>query len=93
MWAKILLGAGRYILGLIVMISPLAILMAGGKDPQIFVFGLLTPPLTLFILPQVLIGLYFMLTGKPRIRLDITLILLGIACGAGLASFIPGMNG
>jgi len=90
--SKILLGTGRYIFGLAIMISPLAILVANGQDPQIFIFGLLTPPITLVILPQILIGLYFMLTGKSKIRLDVTLILLGIVCDLGLISFIPGMN-
>ena len=81
---SILTGIGRYILGLVILLSPAVIIILNGNDPRVIILGMLTPPINVVILPQVLIGLYFMFTGKTRIRIDITLLLLAAVCTIGL---------
>jgi len=83
---SILSGVGRYILGLVIMLSPAAIILLNGNEPKIILLGMLTPPISFIIAPQVLIGLYFMFTGKTRIRIDITLLLLVAICTFALGS-------
>jgi hypothetical protein len=41
---KILSGAGRYILGLIIVLSPLITSLLEGFKPDFLIMGLLTPP-------------------------------------------------
>jgi len=83
---SILTGIGRYILGLVILLSPLGIVLIKGVNPQFILLGMFMPPITFVILPPILVGLYFMFTGKTRIRIDITLILLAIASLIGLWS-------
>jgi hypothetical protein len=85
----ILTGIGRYIFGFIIMISPLIVTLLTGNNPKIILLGLFTPPITLIIAPQILIGLYFMFTGKTRIRVDVTLLILVIICTMALSGFKP----
>jgi len=80
----ILSGVGRYILGLIILISPAIIILLNGNEAQVIILAMLTPPINLVVAPQVLVGLYFMVTGKTRIRIDITLLLLVVICTIGL---------
>jgi len=83
---SIISGIGRYILGLIILLSPLGVVLLKGVSPQFVILGLFTPPITLVIAPQFLVGLYFMLTGNTRVRIDLTLILLAIICTIALWS-------
>jgi len=85
----ILTGIGRYIFGFIIMLSPLLVVLLTGNNPKIILLGLFTPPITLIIAPQILIGLYFMFTGKTRIRIDVTLLILVIICTMALSGFKP----
>lgn len=80
----ILTGIGRYIFGLIILLSPVGITLLKGVSLQFVILGMFTPPITLVILPQILVGIYFMMTGKTRIRIDATLILLAIICTIAL---------
>jgi hypothetical protein len=85
--SKVLGGVGRYVLGLILLLLPLAILFIKGKPFNYIFLAVLVPPLNLVILPPIAIGLYFMLSGKYRIRIDITLLLFYILFIFGILSF------
>ncbi len=80
----VLTGVGRYILGLLILISPIGVIILKGKPLNYLFLAVLTPPLNLVILPPMAIGLYFMLSGKSRLRLDITLLLFYILFLVGL---------
>lgn len=81
---SIISGIGRYILGLIILLSPLGVVLIKGVSLQFVILGLFTPPITLLIAPQFLVGLYFMVTGNTRVRIDVTLLLLAFICTIGL---------
>lgn len=74
----VLTGVGRYILGLLILVSPIGISILKGKSINFIFLAAVTPPLNLVILPPMAIGLYFMLSSKSRLRLDTTLLLFYI---------------
>ncbi len=92
LFLKIISGVGRYIFGLIMLLAPVAITLIKGISPTYILLGMLTPPLSFVIAPPMAIGLYFMLSGKMRIRLDITLIILAIICLAAFSGIKPPGN-
>ena len=76
-FSKIVGGAGRYLFGLLLLALPiLIIILVKGKPLQFLFLAILTPPINLIVAPPIIIGLYFMLSGKLRARLDITLLIL-----------------
>jgi len=76
-FSKILGGAGRYLFGLLLLALPiLIIILVKGKPLQFLFLAILTPPINLIVAPPIIIGLYFMLSGKLRARLDVTLLIL-----------------
>lgn len=82
----ILTGAGRYVVGLLMLICPVAILLLRGKQLDYIILAALTPPINIVVLPPILIGLYFMLSSKPRIRIDFTLLLFYILLLFGVST-------
>jgi hypothetical protein len=84
---NIIFGIGRYFLGIIILLSPMIVTLIKGVSLSFVLLGILTPPITFIVAPPILIGLYFMITGKTRIRLDFTLLLLAVICIIALFSF------
>jgi len=72
----LVLGGGRYVIGLLFLISGPLTLVVLGKDPSIMLHAIVHPMLTFVVTPQIAIGLYFMLTGIWRPRVDFTLFLI-----------------
>lgn len=75
-WLKLAIGGARYVLGILIFISGPLTLLVAGKDPTIMAHVIVNPMLTFFATPQIIIGLYFMLTGKWRPRIDFTFFLI-----------------
>ena len=75
-WVKLVNGGIRYILGILIFASGPLTLLFFDKDPMIITHAIVHPVLTFFVIPQIAIGLYFMLTGKWRLRIDFTLFLI-----------------
>lgn len=75
-WLKLLYGGGRYILGILILVSGPLTLLFYGKDIMLIAHSIAHPLLTLFVTPQIIIGFYFMFTGKWRPRVDFTLVLI-----------------
>ncbi len=78
-WLKLASIGARYILGILILASSPLILLFLGKDPSIIIHALVHPMLTFFVTPQIIIGFYFMFTGKWRPRIDFTFFLVAIA--------------
>jgi hypothetical protein len=68
----------RYILGIFFFFSPFAICLIRGLDVMLVFLGLLTPPLTFMFLPPLATGIYFIISKKWRLRMDIFFIILSI---------------
>jgi hypothetical protein len=77
-WSKLLLGGGRYVLGILILASGVLTLLFLGKDPTTIIHALVHPLLTFFVTPQIIIGFYFMFTGQWRLRIDFTLLLVAV---------------
>lgn len=77
-WLKLVLGGMRYILGALMLASGPLTLLFLGKDPTAVAHAIFHPLLTFFATPQIIIGLYFMLTGKWRLRMDITFFMVAV---------------
>jgi hypothetical protein len=86
------LSVGRYVFGFLMVASPFLLAFARGADPALVILGLLTPPLTLVMAPPILFGFYFMLTGKSRLRFDVTFFIFSIVCLVALNGFFSGMS-
>ncbi len=91
-WLKLILGGARYVLGILILVSsPLALLFLG-KDPTVMVHAIVHPMLTFFVTPQIIIGFYFMFTGKWRPRIDFTFLLVAAALIYAFFTFARGLN-
>lgn len=75
-WSKLILGGTRYVLGILIIASGVITLLFLGKDPMAIAHSIFHPLLTFFVTPQIIIGFYFMFTGKWRPRIDFTLFLI-----------------
>ena len=75
-WLKLALGVGRYILGALMLASGPLILLFMGKDPTAVIHAMAHPLFTFFTSPQIIIGFYFMLSGKWRPRVDFTFFMI-----------------
>lgn len=89
-WLKLIFGGARYVLGILILASGVLTLLFFGKDPMIIVHAIAHPLLTFFVTPQIIIGFYFMLTGKWRPRVDFTLFLIAVVL---ILVFITFANG
>lgn len=75
----------RYILGLgLIVFIVIALPLLTHNSPFIILMMAVTPPPALIIDPFIIIGVYLMATGKFHLRLDITALLIIIACSVGL---------
>jgi hypothetical protein len=72
----------RYILGIFLFFSPFAICLIRGLEVILVFIGLLTPPLTFMFLPPLATGVYFIVSKKWHIRIDIFLIIISIIAEA-----------
>ena len=91
-WIKLILGGARYVLGILIIASGPLTLLFFGKDPTIIAHAIFHPLLTFFVTPQIIIGLYFMFTGKWRPRIDFTLFLITAALIYAFSTFAIGFN-
>jgi hypothetical protein len=91
-WLKILSGGSRYILGLLLIASGPLTLLFYGKDIMIMTHAIVHPALTIFVTPPILIGLYFMFTGKWRPRIDFTLFLIATVLVYMFSTFAAAFN-
>jgi len=66
----------RYILGIFLFFSPFAICLIRGLDVMLVFLGLLTPPLTFMFLPPLATGVYFIVSKKWHIRMDIFFMII-----------------
>jgi hypothetical protein len=91
-WFKLSVGTARYLLGILIIASGPLTLLYFGKDPMIMVHSLVHPMLTFFVTPQIIIGFYFMFTGKWRMRIDFTLFLVAAVLIYNFITMVPGFN-
>jgi len=68
----------RYVLGIFLFFSPFAICLLRGLDVMLVFLGLLTPPLTFMFLPPLATGVYFIISKKWHLRMDIFFLILSI---------------
>ncbi len=91
-WPKLISGGARYVLGILILVSSPLTLLFLGKDPTIMVHAIVNPLLTFFVTPQIIIGFYFMLTGKWKPRIDLTLFLVTIVLIYAFSTFARDFN-
>jgi len=72
----------RYILGLFLFFSPFGICLIRGLDVILVFLGLLTPPLTFMFLPPLATGIYFIVSKKWHLRIDIFLAIISFIAEA-----------
>ncbi len=89
---KLIFGGARYVLGILILASSPLILLFLGKDPAIMIHALVHPMLTFFVTPQIIIGFYFMFTGKWKPRIDFTFLLVAAALTYAFLSFARNFN-
>lgn len=86
-WFKLISGGARYILGILILASGPLTLLFLGKDLTTIAHAIVHPLLTFFVTPQIIIGFYFMFTGKWRPRIDFTLFLVAAALIYAFSTF------
>jgi hypothetical protein len=89
---KLIASIARYILGLLLLTSGPLTLFLFHKDPMIMTHAITHPMLTFFVTPQIIIGLYFMFTGKWRLRVDFTLLLIAVGLIYAFTTFFTSFN-
>jgi len=89
---KLILGFARYVLGIAILISGPLTLVLIGKDPMAMLHAIVHPLLTFVVTPQIILGLYFMFSGKWRPRIDFTLCLIAVAFIYAFYTFALGFN-
>jgi hypothetical protein len=82
----ILFGIGRYVFGLLIIVLTAGLIILKTGNIGNILIMLVAFPFAFIVDPVLLIGLYFMLTGKTRIRIDVTLLLIVIVCLGLLAT-------
>jgi hypothetical protein len=91
-WLKLVFGGARYVLGILIIASGTITLLFLGKDPMVIAHSIFHPLLTFFVTPQIIIGLYFMFTGKWKPRIDFTLFLIAVALAYAFSTFALSFN-
>jgi hypothetical protein len=91
-WLKLALGGLRYVLGILILASGPLILWFLGKDLTIIIHAIVHPLLTFFVTPQIIIGFYFMFTGKWRPRIDFTFLLIAAVLIYLFSTFASGFG-
>ena len=91
-WLRLMSGGARYVLGIILLASSPLILLFFGKDPAIIAHAIVHQLLTFVVTPQLIIGFYFMFTGKWRPRIDFTLCLVAVALMYAFSTFARGFS-
>lgn len=91
-WLKLIVGGARYILGILMIASSPLTLLFFGKDLMIMTHAIVHPALTFFVTPQIIIGFYFMFTGKWRPRIDFTLFLIAAVLTYIFSTFVSSFN-
>ncbi len=86
-WSKYILAAKvfRYIFGLaLVLFILIGVPVISHQSPVLMFMFMITFPPALFIDPVIAAGIYFMISGKFRPRIDITVLIFSSAAIAGL---------
>ena len=91
-WLKLILGGARYVLGILILASGPITLLFMGKDPMAVIHAIVHPMLTFFVTPQIIIGFYFMFTGKWKPRIDFTFFLVAAALIYAFYTFALSFN-
>ncbi len=91
-WLKLIFGGIRYILGLLLLASGPLTLLFFGKDLILMTHVIVHPVLTFFATPQIIIGFYFMFTGKWKPRIDFTLLLIAVVLIYAFSTFVTSFN-
>ena len=74
-WLKLALGEQIYFRGINACFWSVDFIIYG-KDPTAVIHAMAHPLFTFFTTPQIIIGFYFMLSGKWRPRVDFTFFMI-----------------